>query len=255
MQNFNDKIALVTGSSEGIGLSTAYSLAKQGATIIINGRNSDKLHQAEYSIRQIQDVKYLILQGDITNAKDRDAIVKEAINKFNKIDILINNVGGGTDKHRIEDITEDEWNQTIDFNLNTSYAMCRNVLPGMRANQYGRIINVSSVAGRFRGRLSGPHYSAAKAGLHGLTRHLAWDAAKDGITVNAVAPGFVSTERALLKWNNHTDEDKAQMLTQIPMHRFAKPEEIASAIVFLASEEASYITGVTLDVNGGFFMS
>ena len=255
MTNYKGKVALITGSSEGIGFSAAYLLAKLGASVIINGRNARKLEKAFEKIELIEGAQVLAVKGDVTNPNFSTEIIDKSIKSFNKIDILINNVGGGTDIHRVEEISDSEWQQTIDFNLSSTFALCRNVLPYMQKHNYGRIVNVSSVAGRFRGRLSGPHYSAAKAGILGLTRHLAWEYAKYGITVNAVAPGFVGTERALRKWNLHTDEDKKSMLEQIPMKRFATPEEVANSIVFLASSEASYITGITLDVNGGFFMT
>ncbi len=255
MLNFKDQVVIITGSSEGIGFSTAYIFAKYGATVVINGRNSEKLKTAYEKIKLIKGSQVLAIQGDITKEDFRSKLIKDTINKYKKIDILINNVGGGTDIHRVEEISDKEWQQTFDFNLTSSFALCRNVLPYMLKSNYGRIVNVSSVAGRFRGRLSGPHYSAAKAGMLGLTRHLAWEYAKYGITVNAIAPGFVGTERALRKWKLHTDDDKKSMLEQIPMKRFATPEEIANSIIFLASTEASYITGITLDVNGGFFMT
>jgi len=197
----------------------------------------------------------MLFQGDITEISVRNNLVLETFQRFGRIDILINNAGGGTDNQVIEEISDEEWNQTLEFNLNSSFGMCRNVVPYMRANKYGRIVNVSSVAGRFRGRLSGPHYSAAKAGLLGMTRHLSWELAKYDITVNAVAPGFVNTERAVKKWEKHTLEEQNHMIQQIPLKRFASTEEIASAICFLASKSASYITGTTLDVNGGFYMS
>lgn len=255
MTNYKGKVALITGSSEGIGFSVAYLLAKLGASVIINGRNARKLEKAFEKIELIEGAQVLAVKGDVTNPNFSTEIIDKSIKSFNKIDILINNVGGGTDIHRVEEISDSEWQQTIDFNLSSTFALCRNVLPCMQKLNYGRIVNVSSVAGRFRGRLSGPHYSAAKAGILGLTRYLAWEYAKYGITVNAVAPGFVGTERALRKWNLHTDEDKKSLLEQIPMKRFATPEEVANSIVFLASSEASYITGITLDVNGGFFMT
>lgn len=254
MQSFKDQVAIITGSTDGIGLSTACLLAEAGAAVVINGRDMNKLQDAERKILLAANNGVLAFQGDITKKEVRESIVGETIKRFNRIDILINNVGGGTDVHRIEDVSDEEWQQSMDFNLNTCFAMCRTVISFMRTQKYGRIVNVSSLAGRFRGRLSGPHYSAAKAGMLGLTRHLAWDLAADGIAVNAVAPGFVETRRALEKWNRHSVEEKARFIEQIPLHRFANPEEIATAIVFLASPAASYITGATLDVNGGFYM-
>ena len=251
----DNQVAIITGSSEGIGLSVALLMAKTGATVVINGRDGKKLRSAEEMIMSQSSSAVVAFKGDITKSRIRKDIVNETVKNFRKIDILINNAGGGSNIWKIEDVTDDEWQRTLDFNLNSCFSLCREVIPHMRLNQYGRIVNVSSVAARFKGRLSGPQYSAAKAGLQGMTRYLAWELAKDGITVNSIAPGFVSTQRALLKWERISDVEKEQVLTQIPIHRFANPEEIASPIVFLASPASSYITGVTLDVNGGYYMA
>ena len=255
MDRFTGQVAIITGSTEGIGLSTACHLAEEGASVVINGRDINKLNEAYSKISNISDAEVMIFQGDINKKSIRNNIVLDTIKRFDRIDILINNAGGGTDIQSSEEISDEEWNQTIEFNLNSSFKMSRNVIPYMRANNYGRIVNISSVAGRFRGRLSGAHYSAAKAGLLGMTRHLSWELASFNITVNAVAPGFVATDRAIRKWEHHTLEDKALIIQQIPLKRFALPEEIATAICFLASKSSSYITGATLDVNGGFYMS
>lgn len=255
MNPFVGQVAIITGSSEGIGLSAACQLAEEGASVVINGRDIDKLRAASSKIGKIKNAQVMQFQGDITDESVRNNLVLETIRRFGRIDILINNAGGGTDNKATEEISDEEWNHGMEFNLNSSFKICRNVIPYMRANKYGRIVNVSSVAGRFRGRLSGPSYSAAKAGLLGMTRYLSWELAKYEITVNAVAPGFVATERALKKWEKHTLEDQNQIIQQIPLKRFASTEEIAAAICFLASKRASYITGTTLDVNGGFYMS
>jgi len=255
MPDFKKQVAIITGSSEGIGLSVSIMLAEKGSAVIINGRDKDRLLLAEKKLQAIPGARFSLIQGDIMEEDVRNEIVQTTVRHYDKIDILINNAGGGTNIHRIEEITDEDWYHSMEFNLNSSFFMCRAAVPVMRKNKYGRIVNVSSVAGRFRGRLSGPHYSAAKAGLLGMTRHLARDLAPDGITVNAVAPGFVNTRRALNKWNDYSGEEKNYYLRQIPLNRFAEPEEIASAILFLASPDASYITGATLDVNGGFFMS
>jgi 3-oxoacyl-[acyl-carrier protein] reductase len=253
--NFEGQFAIVTGATAGIGLSTASLLASKGVSIVLNARNSNRLEDLVKNLKKVSNAEVFGISGDITHPLTRKNIVEEAIQRFGGIDILINNAGGGINQQEIEYIDEDAWNQSIDFNLNSCYHMCRLVIPWMKQNKYGRIVNISSVAGRFRGRLSGPDYSAAKSGIFGLTRHLAWTYAKDGILVNAVAPGFVATERALQKWEKHTKADKELIMNQIAIQRFAEPAEIANAIAFLASKEASYITGIVLDVNGGFFMS
>lgn len=254
MSDFTDQVAIITGASAGIGLSVAELLAEKGVSVVMNARDAGRLEKAVNKIKGATDAGVIGVRGDITKQEIRENVINETLHHFGKVDILINNVGGGTDKHAIETIDEEAWNSSINFNLSSCFHMCRLVIPLMRKNKYGRIVNVSSVAGRFKGRLSGPDYSAAKAGIFGLTRHLAWNHAGDGILVNAVAPGIVATERALMKWNQHSEADKQKLFSQIPLQRFAEPVEIAKPIIFLASKDCSYITGIVLDVNGGFYM-
>jgi NAD(P)-dependent dehydrogenase (short-subunit alcohol dehydrogenase family) len=171
------------------------------------------------------------------------------------VDILVNNAGGGTSLRYLEEVTEDDWKLTIDSNLKSAFLCCRAVTPPMKRQRYGRIVNVSSVAGRNVSRLSGPQYSSAKAGMLGLSRHLAQDLGPFGITVNAVAPGPTLVDRVAKKWALRSEADRAHILSNIPLGRLAEPEEVATVIAFLASDDARYVTGVTIDVNGGSFMS
>jgi NAD(P)-dependent dehydrogenase (short-subunit alcohol dehydrogenase family) len=250
---FSGRAAAVTGSSDGIGFAVACGLLQEGAAVTLTGRDPERLAAATERARALNERVHAVC-GDITSAAIRHQLVAETCERFGRLDILVNNSGGGSDVREVVDIDDGDWGRTLELNLGAVFKLCRAAIPIMRTQRYGRIVNVSSVAGRNKGRLSGPQYSAAKAGVQGLTRHLAGDLAEDGITVNAVAPGFVATARALRKWESRTAEEREHMMVQVPMRRFAQPEEIAQPILFLASEGASYITGVTLDVNGGSFM-
>ncbi|MBR8829367.1 MAG: SDR family oxidoreductase [Gomphosphaeria aponina SAG 52.96 = DSM 107014] len=254
---FQNKIAIITGSSAGIGKATALLLAKEGATVVLNGRDEAKLITTANEIKTIGN-EPLIIVGDICSKETIKRIVTETSNKLGKIDILINNTGGSSPIKNLEEVTEIEWQQTIDKNLSSVFFLCQKVAPVMKKQQYGRIVNLASLAGRNIRKesiFSGPQYSAAKAGVLGLTRYLALLLAEDNITVNAVAPGITLTKRVAKRWDSCSAEEQEKMLAGIPLKRLGKPEEVAEAIVFLASDSAAYITGATIDVNGGYFMS
>jgi NAD(P)-dependent dehydrogenase (short-subunit alcohol dehydrogenase family) len=251
---FLDKTAIITGASNGIGKALALRLTREGAQTVLNARRMEGLLavQAEAGAAGKSP---LIIAGDVTLMPTIDNLVNKSLADFGRIDIWINNVGGASPACDLENISEEDWDHSLDFNLKSAFLCCRAVAPVMKRQGYGRIVNVSSFAGRFRSRLGGPQYASAKAGMLGLTRQLAWDLGPFGITVNAVAPGISLTPRVQSKWDDRTQETQAQILDSIPLQRLAEPEEIAAAIAFLASDDASYITGVTLDVNGGSFMS
>jgi NAD(P)-dependent dehydrogenase (short-subunit alcohol dehydrogenase family) len=197
----------------------------------------------------------LVVAGSVSDRAVVERLAGETLQRFGRIDILVNNAGGGTALRFLEEVTEADWDYTLNSNLKSAFLCCQAVAPAMKAQRAGRIVNVSSVAGRNVSRLSGPQYSSAKAGLLGLTRHLAQDLGPFGITVNTVAPGPTLVERVAKKWALHAAEERARLLAAIPLGRLAQPEEVATVIAFLASEEAAYVTGVTIDVNGGSFMS
>ena len=255
MNSFTGQVAIITGASKGIGLSVAELFAEKGVSVVLNARDTDRLDSVVSKIKVSSHAGVIGVSGDITIQETRENLINETIRQFGKVDILINNVGGGSSNIVIDTIDEEIWNYSINLNLSSTYHMCRLVIPVMRKMKYGRIVNVSSVAGRSRSIVAGPDYSAAKAGILGLTRQLAWNHASDGILVNAIAPGICGTERVLKKWEQHTDAYKEMILNQIALHRVADPAEIAKAIIFLASKDTSYITGIVLDVNGGFYMT
>lgn len=250
---FDGKVAIVTGSSDGIGRAAALILAREGGQVVLNARGQDRLEATRTALQAVGKPP-LVVAGNVSQAAVVERLVGEALQQFGRIDILVNNAGGGTLLRFLEEVTEEEWDLTVDSNLKSAFLCCKAVAPAMKRQQYGRIVNVSSVAGRNVSRLSGPQYSSAKAGMLGLTRHLAQDLGPFGITANAVAPGPTLVDRVARKWALRSEEDRARILANIPLGRLAAPEEVATVIAFLASDDAAYVTGVTIDVNGGSFM-
>jgi NAD(P)-dependent dehydrogenase (short-subunit alcohol dehydrogenase family) len=251
---FDGKVAIVTGSSDGIGKAAALILAREGGQVVLNARGRERLEAARVEVGRVGKPP-LVVAGDVTQGAVVKQLVGETLQQFGRVDILVNNAGGGSHLRFLEEITEEDWDQVLDSNLKSAFQCCQAVVPTMKRQQSGRIVNVSSVAGRNVSRLSGPQYSSAKAGLLGLTRHLAQDLGPFGITVNAVAPGPTLVDRVAKKWALRSAEDRARILANIPLGRLAQPEEVATVIAFLASDDARYVTGVTIDVNGGSFMS
>jgi 3-oxoacyl-[acyl-carrier protein] reductase len=242
VDNLTGRVALVTGSSRGIGRAIALALAEAGADVVINFL--DRAAEAEavaLSIRQMER-RSISVQADVSSAVDvaRLAGTGEAMGG---IGILVNNAGIARPQP-VEEITEKDWDDLIATNLKSCFLMTQAVLPGMRARQWGRIVNLSSVAAQVGG-VVGPHYAASKAGMLGLTHFYAQRFARDGITVNAIAPALVETEMVTSNPNARPD--------RIPIGRYGAPNEVAEVAVMLAGN--GYITGQTINVNGGWFMS
>ncbi len=251
---FDGKVAIVTGSSDGIGKAAALIFGREGGQVVLNARGPKRLETAVAAIQAVGKPP-LVIAGDVSQAAVVTQLVNETLQQFGRVDILVNNAGGGTLLRLLEEVTEADWDLTVNSNLKSAFLCCQAVAPKMKEQRYGRIVNVSSVAGRNVSRLSGPQYSSAKAGVLGLTRHLAQDLAPFAITVNAVAPGPTLVDRVARKWALRSPEDQARILANIPLGRLAEPEEVATVIAFLASDDAAYVTGVTIDVNGGSFMA
>ncbi len=251
---FDGKVAIVTGSSDGIGKAAALVFGREGGQVVLNARGPERLEAAGAAIQAVGKSP-LVISGDVSQAAVVTQLVNETLEQFGRVDILVNNAGGGTLLRYLEEVTEADWDLTVNSNLKSAFLCCQAVAPKMKKQRYGRIVNVSSVAGRNVSRLSGPQYSSAKAGVLGLTRHLAQDLGPFGITVNAVAPGPTLVDRVARKWALRSPEDQARILANIPLGRLAEPEEVATVIAFLASDDAAYVTGVTIDVNGGSFMA
>ncbi|EGU33297.1 3-ketoacyl-(acyl-carrier-protein) reductase [Vibrio ichthyoenteri ATCC 700023] len=244
MMNLEGKIALVTGASRGIGRAIAELLVERGATVI--GTATSESGAAAISEYLGNNGKGLAL--NVTDVESIEATLKTINDEFGVIDILVNNAGITRDNLLMR-MKDDEWNDIIDTNLTPIFRMSKAVLRGMMKKRAGRIINVGSVVGTM-GNAGQTNYAAAKAGVIGFTKSMAREVASRGVTVNTVAPGFIETD--MTKALN--DDQRAVTLANVPAGRLGDPREIASAVAFLASPEAAYITGETLHVNGGMYM-
>lgn len=243
MDDLSGKVALVTGASRGLGRAIALALAEAGADLVLNfRRRATEAHTVEAQIRQLPR-RCITIQADVSVAAEVEHLVRSAEERFGRIDILVNNAGIARPQS-IEEITEQDWDDVLTTNLKSCFLVTHAVLPGMRARQWGRIINLSSVAAQVGGVI-GPHYAASKAGILGLTHFYAQRLAKEGITVNAIAPALVETEMVTAIPNVRPD--------RIPVGRFGVPEEVADVAVLLARN--GYMTGQTINVNGGWFMN
>ena len=243
MDHLHGKVALVTGASRGIGAAIAMALGKSGADVAVNYRN--RTRDAESVCAQIQAFgrRALSIQADVSRSEAVRQMVSRVERELGSVAVLINNAGIARQQH-VDDITEKDWDDIIDTNLKSTFLVTQAVLPRMRSEHWGRIINVSSVAAQ-TGGVVGPHYAASKAGMLGLTRSLANLLAKEGIAVNAIAPALIETEMV-------TSNPKASR-AYIPVGRFGTVDEVASVAVLLATN--GYITGQTINVNGGWYLT
>ena len=233
------KTALVTGASRGIGLACAQALASTGTRVILAARDGAKLEAASAAIPESSWITIDLSSQDS---------IKEAFAKAGKVDILVNNAAVTKDGLALR-MKKDDWDAVLATNLTGAFLAVQQVLQAMMKQRWGRIINISSIVGE-TGNPGQANYVASKAGLIGLTKSLAQEMASRNITVNAIAPGFIDTDMTA----GLSEELKQNMLAHIPLKRFGKPEDVAAAVKFLASEEAGYITGAVLNVNGGMYM-
>jgi 3-oxoacyl-[acyl-carrier protein] reductase len=246
------EIAWITGAARGIGFAVATAFAREGAHVAINDLRP--LEEAESKIRGMGR-SILTMQGDVTDARQVQEMAEKVYKQFGRIDILVNNAGGGFGlPSSIVDLQEEGWDRVINLNLKGDFLLCRAVIPYMRKQGKGKIVNVASLAGRSFATTSSIAYSGAKGGVLALTRHLAKTEGAYGIRVNSVSPGTILTELIAERFQSYPQEEKEKRLASTPLRRFGKPEEVAAAVLFLASEEASFITGANIDVNGGRFM-
>ena len=243
-----NKVALVTGGTRGIGKQIAIVLAKNGYDIALNYRTeNDELKNTKKEIEDL-GVKCLTVQGDVSKFEDCEKFIKEIIEEFGKLDVLVNNAGITRDMLLMR-MKKEDFSEVIDTNLTGTFNVTKNVIPYMMKARIGRIINISSVVG-ISGNAGQTNYAASKAGIIGFTKSLAKEVASRNILVNAVAPGFIETNMTdVLK-----DEIKEEIAKNIPLKRMGKTEDVANVVKFLVSEDSSYITGQVINVDGGMLM-
>jgi 3-oxoacyl-[acyl-carrier protein] reductase len=246
--NLEGRVALVTGASRGIGREIALELARRGANVAVNYSGSEaKANEVVDLIKEIGQDAFAV-QADVSNSEAVSTMVQATIDRFGKLDIVINNAGITRDNLLMR-MKEDEWDDVININLKGVFLVTKAVTRQMMKQRYGRIINVASIVG-VSGNPGQANYVAAKAGVIGLTKTSAKELASRHITVNAIAPGFITTDMT----DKLTEEVKAEMLRVIPLARFGEPKDIAKVAAFLASEDSNYMTGQTLHVDGGMVM-
>jgi 3-oxoacyl-[acyl-carrier protein] reductase len=241
------KVALVTGAAQGIGRAIALLLARNGADIVVSDINLEKAEETAKEIRAIAP-KALALKVDVSNLSDVERMVEGILEKLAKIDILVNNAGITRDKLILR-MTEEDWDAVLSVNLKGTFNCTKAVIRHMAKQRSGKIVNIASVVGEM-GNAGQANYSASKAGVIGLTKTIAREYAQRGINVNAIAPGYIETPMT----EALPEKAKEELKKLIPMERLGKPEDVAEAALFLVSEEASYITGQVLNVNGGIYM-
>jgi NAD(P)-dependent dehydrogenase (short-subunit alcohol dehydrogenase family) len=244
--DFAGRVAIITGAARGLGRAVAVRLIERGARVAVNVRDAER---AEAVAKELGP-QALAVPGDIAAPDVPDAIVRQTLDRFGRIDILVNNAALATST-RFGDLSADEWRLALEVNVTAPFLLTKAVLPAMKAQQYGRIVNISSTAGKTVSTLGGAHYTTSKAALQGLTRAAAKELGTFGITVNAVCPGMIDTELT----HEYASDDLLQRLAaSYPVPRLGTSREVADLVCFAASEAAGYITGASLDINGGDLM-
>ncbi|WP_439105112.1 3-oxoacyl-[acyl-carrier-protein] reductase [Celeribacter marinus] len=244
MFDLTGKNALITGASGGIGGAIAKALHGAGATVVLSGTRQEPLDALAAELGE----RTYVLTCNLSDKDSVEALPKQAIEAMGSVDILVNNAGITRDQLFMR-MSDDEWDSVINVNLTSTMRLCKGVMRGMMKARWGRIVNISSIVGA-TGNPGQANYAASKAGMVGMSKSLAYEVASRGITVNCVAPGFIATAMT----DKLTDEQKDKINVQIPAARMGNPEEIAAAVLYLASAEAGYTTGATVHVNGGMAM-
>jgi 3-oxoacyl-[acyl-carrier protein] reductase len=246
MQDFAGRVAIVTGAARGLGRAAASRLHERGAAVAVNVRDPERA----LAVVQAMGERGLAVPGDVAAPGVPDEIVRATLERFGRVDILVNNAALARST-RFPELSAEEWRQALEVNLTAPFLLTKAVLPTMKAQGYGRIVNISSSAGRTVSTLGGAHYTASKAGLLGLTRAAAKELGPFGITVNAVCPGMIDTE---LTREHATPDLLTRLAAGYPVPRLGTALEVADLICFAASEAAGYMTGVSFDINGGDLM-
>ncbi|MEH6842179.1 SDR family NAD(P)-dependent oxidoreductase [Priestia megaterium] len=243
------KTAIVTGASRGIGKSIALTLAENGASLVIHGTNTKLLDELALQIEELGQ-RCIVKAGDVANPDVAIEVVKAAVDNFGRVDILVNNAGINMRSSTLE-MTFDDWKKVLDVNLNGTLYFCKAVLPYMVEQNYGKIINVSSTTAKTAHKNAAPSYGASKAAVNYLTMHLALEMAPHNIYVNAVCPGPVETDMS----NQWTDEYRKEVTKRIPLNKLGTPQDIGESVLFLASSMSDFITGESININGGTYMN
>lgn len=243
------RVALVTGGSRGIGRAAAIALARAGASVVVNYLTNEAAANEVVGEISAMGRECMAARADVSVFREAQELVRSVVARFGRLDILVNNAGI-TQPEPFSETTEAKWDRMIEVNLKSVFNCCKAAVPHMERQEWGRIINMSSVVAKSGGIGAGVHYCAAKAGVLGLTKALASQLAARGITVNAIAPAMIDTE--MIRWR--PPELLERHLSLIPAGRLGHVDEVAGVVVYLASEEASFVTGATIDVNGGMYM-
>ena len=251
-----DKVALITGASGGLGKNFCKAFLNEGAKVCVTDISEELVANTVAELNSPGSAIGSVV--DVCQRRTIQAAVSTAVKGFGHLDILVNVAGGALHTpHKFQEIDEASWDKVVDINLKGTFLCCQIVVEQFRKQGGGgKIVNISALAGRWLGSLAGCHYTAAKAGVIGLTRHLAHELGPEGIYVNAIAPTItLASQRTIDLWNARSEEYKEKILSEIPLRRLSTPEEVTAGVIFLCTDEANYMTGVTLDINGGRFFS
>jgi NAD(P)-dependent dehydrogenase (short-subunit alcohol dehydrogenase family) len=252
---FAGKAAIVTGGAKGLGKSFATALASRGCAILIADVDEEELAK---TMKEIMNAggKCICRKVDVTRSGDVAAMVQQVVQTYGRLDILINNAGGsmGAPKVPIDEILEEDWDRVVELNMKGTFLCTKAAVPSMKKQSSGKIVNLSSITARIGGELTPVQYVCSKGAISTFTRHVAQELGPFGINVNAIAPGITLTQRLEGMWTQRkTEEERNAYLAKIPLGRLGTVDEMTKAVVFLCSSDADYITGITLDVNGGMF--
>ncbi|HKL76247.1 MAG TPA: 3-oxoacyl-[acyl-carrier-protein] reductase [Halanaerobiales bacterium] len=248
--DLTDKVAVITGSSRGIGASIALKMARDGANIVLNYHSDSSKKYIDDLIEKIKGFnrEVIAIQADVSKMDEAKKLINEALDKFSKIDILVNNAGINSDNLLLR-MSEDDWDKVMDVNLKGVFNCTKTAIKSMMKKRQGKIINLTSVVG-IKGNAGQSNYSASKAGVIGFTKSIARELAGRNITANAVAPGFITTDMT----DDIPEDAKKELMNEIPLSRLGKGEDVAELVSFLASDRSDYITGQVINVDGGMAM-
>lgn len=251
---FRDKIAVISAAGSGIGRATSQIIGAEGGTVVGLDINRDALEQVLGGIRQSGGKAKGIVVDALDPAQVQHA-VQQIVGEFGRVDILVNAVGGSTiiqnSGATVDELTFDDWQRLLSFNLHGTFLLCNAIIPVMKRQRYGKIVNLSSIAGRGLSERSSSAYATAKGGIIAFTRKLSFELGPFGITCNAIAPSTTLSERIHARWEHMSETEQQAAIARTPLRRVAQPEDQARVICFLASSDADFVTGVTIDVTGG----